>query len=61
MARLISPTGINLGSSTMPDSIAMVVEYEDIMPTDEPPVYTRQVLASPSLDQLANLSAGYAI
>lgn len=61
MARLISPTGINFGSSTMPDACAVDVEWEDIMPSDGLPVYTRQVLSSPSLDQLANLSAGYAL
>ena len=64
MADLVSyPNGLNMGSSTQPNNVMSVVLKENIAPAVDPAdaTYTRRVKTSPSLDQLANLSAGYAL
>jgi hypothetical protein len=61
MAILVSPTGLTFTTATAPENIMEIVVQEDLMPPDAQPIYTRQVLSSPALDQLANLSAGYAL
>jgi hypothetical protein len=61
MAVIRSPTLITPGASVEPKLASVIVLTANIMVPGNPPIYTRVVLAAPSLNQLANLSAGYAI
>ena len=62
MAIIRAPAGIDPGSATEPTSHGQLINQtapDGLMPP--PAILTRPVLSAPSLDQLANLSAGYAL